>query len=115
MKPALRAKLYLLNNYPAGEITQSFVLGCATVGLGIRRDSLLLASLHVPRDQRGCGHGAKALRLVLEVCDKYGCPCSLRVRPYDGNRSENRLRLWYGAHGFYPTRGQYMKRQPRRE
>lgn len=114
MKPAMRAKLYLLNNYKAGDFTQSFVLGYATVCLGIRRDALFIATIHVDKTQRGGGHGSKALKVVLETCDKYGCACSLEVRPFDGNRSENRLRLWYESHGFYPTRGRYMKRQPRR-
>jgi GNAT superfamily N-acetyltransferase len=114
MKPATRAKLHLLNTHKPGDFTQSFVLGLATVCLGIRRDALYIASIQVPRDQRGGGHGTKALKIVTDACDKFGCPCSLEVRPFDGNRSENRLRLWYEAHGFYPTRGRYMKRQPRR-
>lgn len=114
MKPAIRAKLELLNKYKAGEFTQSFVLGFATVCLGIRRDALFIASIHVHKLDRGKGHGQRALEAVLAVCDKHGCPCSLEVRPFSGNRSENRLRLWYEAHGFYITRGRYMKRQPRR-
>jgi ribosomal protein S18 acetylase RimI-like enzyme len=114
MKPAIRAKLYLLKQHKEGEFTQSFVLGFATVCLGIRRDALFIASIHVHRLDRGKGHGQRALEEVLRVCDKYGCACSLEVRPFSGNRSENRLRLWYEKHGFYATRGQYMKRQPRR-
>ena len=114
MKPATRAKLYLLHRFKAGDYTQSFVLGYATVCLGINRDALFIASIHVDKTVRGGGHGSKALKVVLETCDKYGCASSLEVRPFDGNRSENRLRLWYESHGFYPTRGRYMKRQPRR-
>lgn len=114
MKPATRAKLYLLNEFKPGDFTQSFVLGHATVCLGIRRDALFIASIQVDRTIRGKGHGTKALKTVLAACDRYGCACSLEVRPFDGNRSENKLRLWYGKHDFYPTRGRYMKRQPRR-
>jgi len=114
MKAAMRAKLDLLNGYKPGEFTQSFVLGCATVCLGIRRDALFIASIYVPKDQRGKGYGQRALKVVLDACDKRKCACSLEVRPFAGNRSENKLRLWYEANGFYPTRGQYMKRQPRR-
>lgn len=114
MKAATRAKLELLNKYKAGEYTQSFVLGAATVCLGIRRDALFLASIHVPKEERGKGHGQRALKALLSVCDKHECACSLQVRPFAGNRSHNKLRLWYEANGFYPTRGQYMKRQPRR-
>lgn len=114
MKPALRAKLELLNGYEPGEFTQSFVLGDATVCLGLRGEALYLVSIHVHKESRGQGHGQRALSTVLQVCDKWGVPCSLRVRPFNGNRSENKLRLWYASNGFYPTRGQYMKRQPRR-
>lgn len=114
MKAALKAKLELLNRYPAGEFNQSIVIGKATVCLGIRRDALFIGTIHVPKTLRGKGIGSHALIAVLLVCDKCGAPCSLEVRPFDGNRSSNRLRLWYGANGFYNTRGNYMKRQPRK-
>lgn len=114
MKPAVRSKLYLLKNYPEGEFRQSIVIGRATVCLGIRRDALFIATIHVHKSLRGKGAGSVALKAVLSACDKFGAPCGLEVRPFDGNRSENRLRLWYEAHGFCATRGQYMKRQPRR-
>lgn len=114
MKPSLKAKLNLLNSYPAGEFTQSIVIGKATVCLGLRRDALFIGTIHVHKSLRGKGIGSSALSVVLSVCDKHGAPCSLEVRPFDGNRSENRLRLWYESHGFYPTQGRFMKRQPRR-
>lgn len=114
MRPATRAKLELLNSYKSGEFKQSFVLGPATVCLGLHRDALFIASLYVPNHLRGKGHGQRALKAILAACDKYNCACSLQVRPFAGNQSENKLRLWYEANGFYPTRGQYMKRKPRR-
>lgn len=73
-----------------------------------RKGALSLERIDVDEDQRGQGFGARAIRLLTKLADKYGVPMELEV---GSDEAEIGLVDWYGRHGFEWDDG-YMRREP---
>ncbi|WP_431287503.1 GNAT family N-acetyltransferase [Roseateles chitinivorans] len=88
------------------------------LGLRIRDGCVQISDLWVSPTLRGQGHGRTLLRnTVLPLADHFGVPLRLRVCAFDRRggtgMTDPQLRRWYEALGFAPTRGTWMRRQPR--
>lgn len=88
------------------------------LGLRIRGECVGISDLWVSPSLRGRGHAHELMRgTVLPLADHFGVPLRLYVGAFDRRRgtgmSEPQLRRWYERQGFVPTRGPWMRREPR--
>lgn len=90
------------------------------LGLRVRSGCVQISDLWVSPTLRGQGHGRCLMReTVLPMADAFDVPLRLRVCGFDRRggtgMTDAQLRRWYQSLGFEPTRGAWMRRQPRQE
>ena len=95
-----------------GELRYEFSQGDNFIGvasISIEETSYVIDFLTVMPDNRGEGYGSKILQFLCQnLNDK---PIALELDP-GSPFGFNNLLSWYGRHGFIPTSGNWMVRQP---